>query len=60
MNSQKLLSILGPDLTKECGRFREDLKEARQLKGMEQKEKFERLWHRKEYSDKNFDKNGHS
>ena len=53
MYSQKLLSILGSDLTKECEKFIEDLKEAGHLKVMEwQKEKYERLWHRKQYSGK--------
>ena len=48
--AQKLSSILGPDLTKEC---LYDHKEAGHLKVMEeQKEKYERLWHRKQHSGK--------
>ena len=49
--SQKLSSILGPDLTKECESFIENLKEARYLKVLVwQNEKFERLWCRKQDS----------
>ena len=47
MYCQKLSAILGPDLTKECEGFIEDLKEGRHIKVMkQQKEKFERLWHK--------------
>ena len=60
MYCQKLSAILGLDLTKECEGFIEDLKEGRHMKDMKrQKEKFERLWHRKQHSG-NFDKSGHS
>ena len=51
MYKLKLSAILGPDLTKECKGFIEDLKETRHMKIMEgQKLKFERLWHKKQHS----------
>ena len=59
MYQLKLSAILGPDLTKECKGFIEDLKETRHIKVMEwQKEKFERLQYRKQQRGKKYEKSG--